>query len=171
MLALALADRNNHWMTYVTTPVEVGAVLWAVSHWQVLPLSARILQTAIPGSWVGWILMVLFVENVRTFSLVAQPVLGLFVMGAAIWTMASRTAREPGPLRNQDWLWISMGVAIYFGGAVALPPASYLLVPKSPALVVRAYEVRGALNILAFLLIARGVLCPKPKPIGSLGPA
>ena len=171
MLGLALKNRNNHWVNYLATPLAAGMVLWALSLWQVSSFAARLVRSLIPVLLVIWGVMVLGVENTTTFSLLAQPIMGLLVMGTTIWTLVLRTSREPGRLREQDWLWIGIGFVIYFGGAVALPPASYLLLPRSPALVVRAYEVGGALIILAFLLIARGVLCPKPKPLGSLRPA
>lgn len=163
VLALALAGRNNHWMTYIATPVEAGLVLWAQSLWQLSPLSARVMRVTIPVLWVGWVVIVLLVEDIRTFSLLAQPIQSLVLMGPAIGTLVMRTFREPGRLREQDWLWIGVGVVVHFASSVALPPASYLLLTKSPRLVVRAYEVRGALNILAFALIARGFFCPARK--------
>lgn len=160
VLLLALQGRNNHWVTYVATPIEVGLVLWAVSRWQVSRFTAQAIRLMIPILWMAWVAMVALVESTQTFSLLAQPIEGLFVVGAVFWTLVIRAVREPSPLREQDWLWMGIGAAIYFGGAVALPPASYLLLAESPNLVIRAYEVRGALNVVAFILIARGFLCP-----------
>jgi len=159
VLILANQGRNNHWVTYVVTPIEVGMVLWAISFWQESRTSALVIRRMIPVLWVAWIAMVLGFENTQTFSVLAQPIEGLFVVAVVAWTLVTRAAREPGLLRQQDWLWMGIGIAIYFGGVVTLPPVSYLLLPESPNLVIRAYEIRGALNILAFMLIARGFFC------------
>jgi len=159
VLFLAMRGTNNHWVNYVATPVTSGLVLWALSHWQLTKRGKTVLRILIPGLAISWIAMVVSVEDMTTFSLVAGPFQGLLLMGAAIWVLVTRTARETGRLREQDWLWIGIGLVVYFGSVVALPPASYLLMATSPQLVIRAYEIRGALNILAFMLIARGFFC------------
>lgn len=170
---LALQNQNNHWLNYLTIPITDGLVLWALALWQRSPRATAVLRVLVPLLWVVWLGMVLLFEDTRTFSLLAEPFAGLVVMGGALYTLISRTSQESGNLLRQDWLWVGIGVALYSGSAVALPPMANWLVARYPELVVRAYEWKAGIEIVAFLAIARGVLCPttSEQSIGAAAPA
>lgn len=159
-LVLALQNRNNHWLTYVSTPVSWGIVLWALSFWQGSALATLAMRLLVPLLGITWVVIVTAIENTQTFSLLAEPFAGLLVLGSAIYTLVSRALRETGSLFRQDWLWVTLGLTIESGAAVALPPTAHWLVTAHPDLVVRAYEVRGFLSVVALGAIARGVTCP-----------
>ncbi|HEY9383707.1 MAG TPA: hypothetical protein VIP80_09325 [Gemmatimonadales bacterium] len=165
---LAWQDRNNHWVNYLATPVAGGLALWALSHWQQSSLAALSMRLAVPLLAITWIGIVVRFENTKTFSLLAEPFAGLLVMAAATYTLISRAFTETGNVLGQAWFWIALGLTLVSGLAVALPPTSYWLLARHPDLVVKAYEVKSALEILALLLIARGMLCPTPvSPFGG----
>jgi hypothetical protein len=167
-MILALSNRNNHWINYLATPVAGALALWALSHWQKPSLASLSMRLAVPLLGIAWIGIVVLVENTKTFSLLAEPFAGLLVLGAATYTLISRAFTEAGNLLQQDWFWVAIGLALYSGIAVALPPTSYWLLARHPDLVVKAYEVKSALEILALLLMARGMLCPTPvSPFGG----
>jgi len=168
-LLLARRGLNNHWLNYIVTPVSGALLLWSLSLWQRSALSALALRLAIPLLALTWTGIVLRFENTRTFSLLAEPFAGLLVLGAAIYTLVSRGFADPGNVVRQDWLWVGLGLAFYAGGAIALPPASNWLMQRSPELVVKAYEVKSLVEILALLAIARGLTCPLPPTSPSGG--
>ena len=167
-LTLSLQNLNNHWLNYVATPIAHGMVLWAFSYWQLSPVASLSFRLLVPLLALTWTGIVVALENPRTFSLLAEPFAGLLVLGGAIYTLVTRALREPGRLGRQDWLWVALGLALYAGSAVALPPTAHVLLARSPGLVVRAYEVKAVFVIVAFLAIARGVTCPIPaSPSGG----
>src|SRR5258706_10966562 len=71
LLALLLAHQgqNNHWLSYIVTPIAGMLALWALSLWQTSPVVMLSLRLLVPLLAITWIGMVLFVENTQTFSL------------------------------------------------------------------------------------------------------
>jgi hypothetical protein len=167
-MVLALQGRNNHWLNYLVTPIAGALVLWGLSHWQKTSLAMLAMRLAVPLLGITWIGIVIRFENTKTFSLLAEPFAGLLILAASIYTLTSRAFAETGNLFKRDWFWIAIGMALYSGVAVALPPASHWLLERHPELVIKAYEVKAAIEILALLLISRGMLCPIPAmPFGG----
>lgn len=167
-LALAMQGKNNHWLGYLLLPVAGALLLWGLSCWQRSALASLAMRLAIPLLLVTWAGLVLRFEDTRTFSLVAEPFAGLLIMAAAIYTLVSRGINERGRFGAQDWFWISAGLVLYAGLTVALPPASYWLLTRHPELVIRAYELKAAIETVALLLISRGMFCPTPaRPSGG----
>ena len=167
-LFLGMMGRNNHWITYVVTPIAGVLALLAFSTWQTSAIARLAMRLAIPLLAITWVGIVVVLENTKTFSLVAEPFAGLLILAASIYTLISRAFAEPGNLFRQDWFWIAVGMALYSGMAVALPPTAHWLLARHPELVAKAYQVKAAAEILALVLIARGVLCPIPAtPFGG----
>ena len=162
-LWMALSGRNNHLLNYALTPLVTGFALGILSLWQQSARSATVIRFLIPVLGIVWVAMVVAIESTRTFSLLAEPFAGLLLLGAAIWTLLTRVVREEGRLGRQEWAWIAGGMALYAATSVALPPVSYLLVDLNPGLVIRAYEGKSLIDVVAFALIARGVLI-RPAP-------
>jgi hypothetical protein len=158
-LGLALQGVNNHWVNYVGTPIAAGLVLWALAHWYPSSGGQRAVRMLIPIMMVFWIAMIALVEEIRTFSVIAEPILGLVLFASALSTLIARSLREEGRLRDQSWWWVSLGLLVSFGTTVAFAPAAYILLQEAPHLLIRAYEIRAGLTIVAFLLITRGMLC------------
>jgi len=166
--ALAMQNRNNHWLNYVVTPLGAAVSLWAVSLWQRSLRATRALRLCIPLLGMSWIAIVLRWENTATFSVLAEPFAGLLVLGAAIYTLVASTATESGDLLKQDWFWVATGLALYSGAAVALPPTAYWLLDRNRSLAIKVYEVKALIEIVAFLVISKGMLCPIPAmPFGG----
>jgi len=157
-LTMALSGRNNHLLNYALTPLVTSFALFILSLWQLSSRSTRAIRYLIPLLVIVWVVMVATIESTRTFSLVAEPFAGLLLLGAAVWTLLTRAIREEGRLGRQEWSWIVGGMALYAATSVALPPVSYLLVDLSPQLVNRAFEGKSLIDVVAFALIARGVL-------------
>ena len=166
-LILSRQDVNNLWVPYITTPMAGAAILWALSKWQDRQVPRLTLQAAIPLFLITWVLLVVLVEKPGTFSTAADPVYSLLGLGAAVYTLVSRSADEPEPLTRQDWFWICGGLSLYFGTASTLGPVAAFLLTEHPVLVIRAYEVKSATDVLAFLAIAKGITCQPSQPQAS----
>ncbi len=158
----AWSGLNNHWIEYLVPPLAGACALWGFSLLQISAIAGMTFRLMIPCLGIIWTLIVIFVEDTDTFSLLAGPFAGLLLLSAAVYTLVSRIFRETGKVADQDWLWLSAGLALYSGIAVALPPTAHMLLAKSPALVVRAYEVKSLFEIVAYTLVARGMACPIP---------
>jgi hypothetical protein len=157
-LALAFRGVNNHWVNYLGTPLAAALVLWALSHWHPSRSGRRAVRLLIPVQAALWIGMIVLFEDTSTFSVVAEPILGLLVMVAVLSMLVARTMQETGRIRDQNWWWIGLGLMLIFGTTVAFAPAAYILLQQAPYLLMRAYQIRSGLNFVAFLLITAGVL-------------
>lgn len=160
-LALALGHHNNHWITYVVTPIAAAVPLWALSFWQTSATARLWLRLLVPLLGIAWIGIVVGVEDTQTFSLVAEPFAGLLVLGGAVFTLVTKASHETGNILRQDWFWVGLGFSLSFGTAVALPPASRLLMANNRELVMQAYQLKALMEILALLAVTVGMLCPR----------
>lgn len=169
-LYFALRRQNNHWLSYISAPTMAVTVLMALSCLQPGLLGRRLLRL-IAVSFVGAVIvLVLFVESVSTFSLLRGPIESLLIVAASLGTLLVLIRQEQGSLLQRDWFWICTGLALRYGGAVALDPLARLLIGDSQQVVLSALKVKAVVDMAAYLLIARGVWCPVlPQP--SSGPS
>lgn len=159
-LYLAMHGVHNLWTQYVFTPVSTALVLWALSGWQVGEVARMTMRYAIVPVLVLWAVLAAAFENASTFSRAAEPMAYLVCLVVAAYTLLVRSLHCKGDLLRQDWLWITAGLALYFGTWGAIAPLSALLAGSAPALLARVYQVQAVLGIGAMLAIARGVTCP-----------
>jgi len=157
---LALHGIHNLWLFSFLAPFSVAVVLWTLSHWQTGDLTRLTMRLAILPFLLVWTVLTLAVEDTSTFSRAASPMASIVGLGAAAFTLLARSFVSQGDLPRHDWFWVTGGMALYFGASSALGPLSALLVASAPQLLDRAYELKAGLDIVAFLLIARGVTCP-----------
>lgn len=159
-LLLASRDVHNLWLSYLQTPVGGAIVLWALSQWQRGELARLSLRLAVVPFLVLWGVLTLLVEDTSAFSRAADPMASIVGLSAAAFTLLTRSVSATGSLLRSDWFWVSAGMALYFGIASALGPLSALLVGENAGLLDQAYQLKSLLDVVAFLLIARGVTCP-----------
>ena len=174
-IAVVLASQgiNNHFLSTIFTPFQGAAILWALSLWQTRQLARLTIRLLIPFFIIAWAVFSLTIENVRNFSLAAEPVYSMLALGAALFTLVSRGADATESLTRQDWFWICGGLALHFGALAVVLPLAAGLVNVNVEVVVRAYTVRAVVNIFAFICITMGFLCPKPATLSgsSFSPA
>ena len=163
-LLLALRGRNNHWLTYLATPLEGVAVIAALIGWQTRELGSLVLRALLPLYLLGWTAIVLTVENTATFSLVAGPFSSIVLLIALSATFVARSMRSLEALTNQDWFWVCLGMLIFYGVEAGFPPVALLLGRSRPDLLVAAMMVRSAGMIAAMLTVSWGLLCPTTHP-------
>ena len=160
--SLWLASHNvrNLWLWYWLTPASGALVLWTCSFWQRGEVARLTFRLAIVPFLIVWSVLTLLVEDTSNFSRAAEPMNMLVGLGAAAFTLLARSRSASASLLRHDWFWVSAGMALYFGTSSAQGPLSALLVAGAPQLLDRAYELKAGLDIVAFLLITRGVTCP-----------
>jgi len=151
---------NNLWLSWVVNPVGGALVLWALSCWATRELPRLTMRLMIVAFLLVWAVLTLAFDQASTFSRAAEPLANLVCLGAAAYTLVARSRTAGGDLLRQDWMWVSAGMALYFGTLATRSPLSALLVSSDPALLVRAYELAAVLCIAALLAITRGVTCP-----------
>lgn len=151
---------RNLWIAYVLTPVSGALALWALSTWQTAELTRITMRLAIPLLLAASLALQLAVEHPTDFSRATQPMASLLCLIAAAYTLLALSLRANRGLTNQDWFWVSAGMALYFGVTGMIGPLSALLVAESPRLLLAAFEARAGLEVVAFLLISVGMTCP-----------
>jgi hypothetical protein len=131
-----------------------------LSFWQTGDVARLTFRLAIVPFLLVWAVLTVTMEDMSSFSRIATPMASLVGLGTAAFTLVTRSMGADEAPHCRDWLWVSGGMALYFGTAAALAPLSALLIAGAPHLVLRAYELKSVLDVFAFLAIARGVTCP-----------
>jgi hypothetical protein len=168
-LALGLQQINNLWVGYLFMPLTGAVALWALAHWHDPGTGRLALRVAIPLFVGVSAVLTLRLEDAHTFSLVAAPFHGLVLLLAAVWTFIQRSLVETAPLVRRDWFWAVAGLMLYAGTTTALEPVAwYLLSAERVDLLHLAINAKAASDILAFVAITWGMLCPVP-PTSSGG--
>jgi len=173
MLILSLQHRNNHWVSFVSNPFRVAAILMALSCWHAEAIPRLVLRYAIIPFLIIWCVLVLKVESFDQFSLVTGPFRSLLLLTASLGTLLILLRREEGNLLQNDWFWICGGLSLSYGTDVALEPISRLLVGTQVGMLTSAWQLKMVIDIVVSLVIARGMLCPIPPRSsgGSSSPA
>jgi hypothetical protein len=158
---------RNLWVGQVFAPAEGALLFWALSCWQTEPAARTTLRASIPAYLVVWAILLVTTEDRSTFSTVVEPVYMLLGLLGAAFTLVSRSAVETQSLTRQDWFWVCAAVALYTGSNAALSPLGAMLVEHRPDLVIRAFYVKCSLDIIAFITLSLGILCPLPTRSGA----
>ena len=168
-LIAGLGGEENLWLGYIVPPVTSGVVLWALSLAHPDPIGRTTIRLAIPLQISVGVVLTLTVEDPNTFSLAASPFHALVVLLAASWAFLRLGLSETAGLARRDWFWMVGGIMIYSATFTALQPVSWFLRASDRLdLLAAVYYAKAAADILAFLAIAVGMLCPVP-PTSSGG--
>lgn len=164
---MAENDVNNLLVSHVGTPLQTLLLLFALADWQAGETGRRAVRIAAIGFLAVWGILLVAVEDPRAFSRFTQPLQAILIVSVAAWTMVQRTVRSFESPLEEPWFWVTSGLLLYFGTGAVLGPVSNLLVRTAPELVMTAYVGKAVVNIVAYLLVARGMLCRLPS--GSSG--
>jgi hypothetical protein len=169
-IAVAYLWGRNLWTQYFITPIEDVLLLYTLSLWQRESIARLAFRVAIPLFLIAWLIIVP-IEGINNFSLFAWPFQALVMLAASLYTLVSKTMAGSDGVTRHDWFWVSLGTSLYFAPVTALHPFAHAFIDTNPELVRLAYVVKAVLNILVFLLIARGMLCPLiPERSGGSSP-
>jgi hypothetical protein len=160
---------SNLWVSYYISPVGTAFALWALSLIHPDMFARRTIRWAIPFVVAVGAILTLTVEDATTFSLVVGPVYHVALLLAAAWAFVRLGMRENNSLMRQDWFWIVGGIMIYTATLTALQPVSWFLrATDHMELLAAAYYAKAAADVVAFVAVAGGMLCPvPPRPSGG----
>jgi hypothetical protein len=151
---------NNLIVGYIAIPITAGAYILALAEYQLTYLEKLMVRIGV-GLFVAiYTVLVLFLENVTHFGQYSHTLYAFVLLVIALWTLGRRALAPISEALaiDTDWFWIAFGLAIY-GAATAASAAigNILLARERVDLFMQAWNVRGALVILAFISISWGV--------------
>lgn len=168
LAVLSVQGINNNWVTYSFTPLYGAAMVMVLAQGQrtvverqAVTLTAGLLLVVVMG------LNLLF-EETTTYSRIASPVRSLVVFALAIWTLLRQESGSlDSSLLRSGWFWVPLGFALYSGGSAAYFPLAWGFIGQDPGFVMAMAQLRSALVVFSFLLVAWGVRCLSREAISG----
>jgi hypothetical protein len=158
---------NNHAITYIFAPVQGAVLLWAISLWQVRPVLRTTVRLLIPLLLAWWAANIALIENLDSFSVVGSPVYHLIALSAALLALVTRARDAEEPLLRADWLWILVGIALFFAANASVTIVQGVAIEAMDyPLAARAGVLKSIIDVVALLVMTGGFLWP-PRPTSS----
>lgn len=151
---------NNLFLFIFINPVEDGVILWALSYWQLRPVTRIAFRVAIPIVILIYVVIAVAAGENDSFQTFAGPFRALVVMAASLFTLLSRSTEDADGVWTKDWLWATIGVSLYYGLIVAAQPIVAIVAPQSTSAARAVFTVKAIGDVIAFILIWRGMRCP-----------
>lgn len=162
-LVLAITKGNNLFIFTYLQPIEDAFLLWGLSYWQTRPVTRIALRIAIPLVIATYIAIAAVAGELDTFRTFSGPFRSLLMMLCTVYTLVSNLSAAPEKAWNHDWLWTTVGVLLYFGLLVVTEPIAAAMGTENIDAMRRLYDARSFGDVLAFILIWRGMRCPLPS--------
>ncbi|MCC6317026.1 MAG: hypothetical protein IT361_04970 [Gemmatimonadaceae bacterium] len=158
----SFARVDNLWFFLIANPIEDATLLMAFSYWQLRPVMRLSFRVAIPLLALVTLAIAIAFGELTTFKTASSPFRLLLITTAVTYTLVVRTSREQQRIWERDWLWTSLGVTLYYAAYVVVDPVSAALLPDQPELARLVYVVKGAVDIVAFVMVWYGMRRPLP---------
>ncbi len=153
---------SNLWFINSARVIEDAILLWALSFWQVKPFMRLSFRVGIP-LFAGVVLLIaVLAHELTTFQSFTGPFRCLVMIGAFSYTLIANLREEAERALARDWMWVSIGFMLYFGTLLIVPPVTASLIPDNLALARLVYNIKAMINVVAFILVAKGLICPIP---------
>jgi hypothetical protein len=136
----------------------------AYSYWQIRPVMRLSFRIAIPLLAVVTLAIAIGFGEVNTFKAASSPFRLLLLATGVAYTLVVRTAQENDRIWARDWLWTSLGVILYYTAYVVVDPVSMALYSDHPGLARQVYVVKAGVDVLAYLMVWKGMRCPVEAP-------
>jgi hypothetical protein len=160
---------ENLWLRMVTMPGRAAVMFWLLSLWQTGTKSRQLLRHAVVYFVPATLVIALLWEGRSSFGDKSGPLLQLTQLAGSVFTLVSRSVSSDIRLAREDWFWITLGLSLYFAVNVALGPVAMALLSQDQAFLVQVFTFKARADILAFILMTVGMLCPLPRNL-SLKP-
>jgi len=161
MVWVAILTRYNLWVSYYAVPLEVVLMLWCLEWWQPARWLSRAYRIAIPALLAA-VAVAYVVEPPQTsYARWIAPGLAITALAASLQTLVLRSMMSREPLTTQDWFWAASGFGVFWAASVLARPFLSIFVSDRPEWVMRVYEVKAVLVVIALALIAWGMVCTR----------
>lgn len=160
---------ENLWLRIVTVPLRAAVMFWLLSLWQTGAKSRKLVRQAMAVLVPATVLIALIWEGKSSFGDKSGPILQLAQLAVCVYTLVSRSVASTDRLAREDWFWITLGLSLYFAVNVALGPVAMALLAQDQTFLVQVFIFKARADILAFILMTIGMLCPLPRNL-SLKP-
>lgn len=160
---------QNLWLRLIIAPVQFAVAFWVLSLWQLDPKPRNLMRQAIVILIPATLVVALLWEGLASFGDKSGPVLQLALLAACVYTLVSRSVASTGRLAREDWFWITLGLSLYVALGVALGPVAMALLQGNTEFLKQVLLFKARADILAFILMTIGMLCPLPRTL-SLKP-
>lgn len=164
LLITSVTRESNLWYFLIANPIEDAALLMAFSYWQLRPVLRLTFRLAIPLLAIATLAIALAFGEVNTFKANSSPFRLLLITAAVAHTLVARTAVEQERIWDRDWLWTSLGVLLYYAANVVVDPVSAMIYPQSASLAVLVYVIKAVFDLLAYIMVWKGMRCPVEAP-------
>ena len=156
---------SNLVVGYLVIPFTAGAYILALAAYQVRYVERLTLRIGLGLFVLIYVLLVGFFEDFAHFGQYSHTLYSFVLLVAALWTLGRRTLTQEDALAlDTDWFWIGFGLAMYGAATAATAAIGNILMARDRVdLFVKAWDVRAALVILAFLAITWGVFRGPPR--------
>lgn len=163
LVLLRFRSGGNLWLFYMVVPLHNAIMLWTLSLWQEDPVSRLAFRVAIPLDLLALVALIPAVQSGTTFNQFTWPFQALVLLAGSLYTLVRRSIAEPERVTSRDWFWVTLGTSLFFAFRMALPPFVELVLNTNRELARLAYVVSAWADIVAYVLIARGMVCPLPQ--------
>jgi len=160
-LVIAVLEGNNLFTSYVTLPVEVALSLWLLAAFQPNQQLRLTYGIVVPLMLGATAVALAATTPAVSFDLWVSPLLCLLILAAVAHTLVHRSLLSRTRLAGEDWFWICLGLAVHWGGLVAVPAFHRAYIDTHVEWVRLAYLVKAWTNIGAFIMIGWGVVCQR----------
>ncbi len=160
---------QNLWLRLIVVPLQFAVAFWVLSLWQLEAKPRKVMRQAIVILIPATLAVALLWEGLASYGDKSGPVLQLALLAAGVYTLVSRSVASSERLAREDWFWITLGLSLYFALNVALGPVASALLAQDQAFLVQVFIFKARADILAFILMTIGMLCPLPRNL-SLKP-
>lgn len=150
---------DNQWLRYFFYPVSDSLVMLALAAWQDHPLRRIGVRVALYLLVPVWLIYAV-AEGTKSFGLYSDPLRSIVILIAALTTLIGNSLLTTRRISRYDWFWVAAGVALYFALELALGPFLEYVLHSSRDVASRAYRLKASIDIIAFVLIGIGLLCP-----------
>ena len=158
---------DNHWVTWITEPMEVGLTIWLLACWQPWKRAAPWYRAAPVVVLIATALALLITNPADEFDKWIGPAMGLVALVATLHTGVHRALRAITVLPGEPWFWICSGLALFWLGYIPVDAFAMNYLHSKPAWSVIAYVTRSSLLPIPILLLAIGAWLGRPREIGS----
>ena len=160
---------NNLWLGYLTLPLEVGLFLWMLSVLQPTEYLRTAYSLSVPVIGLVVIALLVLTDPAKTFDRYVAPGLALVTLSASLETLVLRSLESRAPLTQQDWFWLCLGLSLFWLSFVSITIFHQAFIGTHVDWVVTALIARAWVDIVAYSLMAWGLLQPwlRARSFGS----